>query len=398
MNGNVINDSLVEIAKSALENKCRSENSIPWGETINEQIEEIEEDQLEEEDLPGVDSIPIPKKVGKYEIRGTIGEGSFSVVKLAYNPEEKRFYACKIIQKERLTRGKLESRFEAEIRIHQQLHHPGIVELVDILSDDVFYFVFMEFCPGGELFQYIVDRGLLTDELAKPILKQFMEAIAYIHSIGVAHRDLKPENLLLDQFAIAKLSDFGLSCFLDPQGYSHTPCGSPCYASPECLSGLPYDGKKSDIWSCGVILYAMVTGQLPWTKRNQTQLFEQIRRGEYSIPSFLSPDCSDLIRRMMDIDYRTRFSAQEVLQHPFLQGVQVESISDLAHFISLKKVEEFFVPQQFFSPVNIPRTLTFVNFGFEQIQKMISAKCKKRSNTSSKKPTVQYAKSPKNFK
>ena len=288
---------------------------------------------------------PIPTKIGTYEIRGTVGEGAFSVVKLAYSPKSAQYLACKVIEKARLKHNDLELRFRCEIRVHQQMHHHGIVQLIDVLQDEFFYYVFLEFCPGGELFQHIVDRERLQEEQAKPIMKQILEAVEYIHKMGVSHRDLKPENLLLDQYGHTKISDFGLSRFLDPNGLAVTPCGSPCYASPECISGNPYDGRTSDCWSCGVILYAMVTGQLPWTKRNQNQLFEQIRRGEYVIPGYLSQDCRNLISSLMCVNNKKRLTATQALQHPFLKGVTTPLENMLPNtfaIVSLRKVDAFF--------------------------------------------------------
>lgn len=305
---------------------------------------EAEEEESEEEPISRTLTHPIPNKIADYEIRGTVGEGAFSVVKLAYSPKTKEYYACKVIERIRL-KNNLEHRFECEIRVHQQMHHPGIVNLIDILRDDNFYYVFLEFCPHGELFQYIVDKGRLEENDAKLIIKQILEAMKYIHQMGVSHRDMKPENLLIDQLQHTKISDFGLSRFLDHNGYANTPCGSPCYASPECISGSPYDGRTSDCWSCGVILYAMVTGQLPWTKRNQAQLFDQIRRGEYTIPKFLSQTCRNFISSLMCVDYKRRLTAAQALEHPFLTGVNIPLMSLFSHsmpLISLKKVDNLF--------------------------------------------------------
>ena len=309
----------------------------------SQQIEE--EEDADDEPVSAQMQHPIPRKIGVYEIRGTVGEGAFSVVKLAYSPETKQYYACKVIERIRLKHNDLEHRFECEIRVHQQMHHHGIVNLIDVLEDEYFYYVFLEFCPGGELFQHIVDSGRLQEEQAKPIIKQILEAVMYIHQMGVSHRDMKPENLLLDQVGHTKISDFGLSRFLDSKGLADTPCGSPCYASPECISGNPYDGRTSDCWSVGVIMYAMVTGQLPWTKRNQTQLFEQIRRGEYVIPNFLSQTCKNFISSLMCVDFKKRLTAAQALQHPFLTGVSVPLSSMLnvsTAIVSLKKVDAFF--------------------------------------------------------
>jgi len=292
-----------------------------------------------------VQTILAPSKIGPYKFKKTIGEGAFSVVKLSYHEELQTYFACKVVPRSSLLSLDLATRFEIEIRINQQLHHPGIVQVIDLLKDDMNYYVFMELCPNGELFKYIIERKKLREQEASLIMTQILMALEYVHSQKVAHRDLKPENLLFDPIGHLKIGDFGLSRYLGPNGLVTTPCGSPCYASPECLSGLPYDGCKSDMWSVGVILYAMVTGQLPWTKRNQNQLFDQIRRAEFTIPSFLSEYCIDLILSLMCIDTDKRFSATKALKHPWIAGNNHNYISNwisIMPIVSLKKVDTFF--------------------------------------------------------
>ena len=142
--------------------------------------QEFDEDSAEE-DLPTVSETlqnPIPKTIGPYEIRGTVGEGAFSLVKLAFHQPTRQYYACKVIERVRLKKNNLEARFTCEIRVHQQMHHHGIVDLVDILEDQHFFYVFLEFCPGGELFQHIVDNGRLTEDRAKPIMVQVAGELA----------------------------------------------------------------------------------------------------------------------------------------------------------------------------------------------------------------------------
>ncbi|EAY13026.1 CAMK family protein kinase [Trichomonas vaginalis G3] len=298
----------------------------------------------------------IPHKIGPYILRGVIGEGAFSHVVLAFHETQKTYYACKIVPKARLSSSSLEERFEEEIRINQQLHHPGVVGLIDIIKDETNYYVVMEFCPNGELFQFIVDRGRLSEAEAKPKIKMILDTVRYLHSLGISHRDLKPENILLDQYGNPKVSDFGLSRFVGPDNLVSTPCGSPCYASPECISGQNYNGLTSDVWSCGVVLFAMVTGQLPWTKRNQSQLFEQIRNGDYTIPNFLSVQCASLISGLMTVDSEERLTVEQALHHQWLiQTPNLESASFVAPCISMKRIDDFF--DKSVSSLRLPATM-----------------------------------------
>ena len=210
----------------------------------------------------------------------------------------------------------------------------------------------MEFCPNGELFSLIVERNHLPEDEAKGFFVQILEALQYIHNNNIAHRDLKPENILLDQTGHIKISDFGLSCAIGPDGLADTPCGSPCYASPEVLSGLPYDPKPSDVWSAGVILFAMLTGQLPWTKRNQSQLFDQIRKGDYTIPDFLSEDCQNFIAGLLCVDVQQRLTIEEALQHPWLaQQPPTNEVIEIQMPVSLRHVDQFFYDDEDESPI-----------------------------------------------
>ncbi|OHT14036.1 CAMK family protein kinase [Tritrichomonas foetus] len=294
-------------------------------------------------------SILVPSFIGKYSFRGTIGSGAFSVVKLAFNNETSEFLACKIVPRSRICDGNLESRFESEIRINQQMHHPGIVQIVDLLRDNMNYYIFLELCPNGELFHYIVNKKSLDEKEAATFVSQILEAINYVHQQGVAHRDLKPENILLDSSWQIKISDFGLSKFVGNSGIVSTPCGSPCYISPECLTGKDYDGRASDNWSIGVIVFVMVTGQIPWTKRNHTQLFEQIKSGEYTIPSHLSDECRNFIRGLMEVDASKRTTISEALKHPWItknadkntKGKEDQNRLSMK-IISLKTIDKFF--------------------------------------------------------
>lgn len=287
----------------------------------------------------------IPTRIGPYRLLETIGEGAFSVVKLAYDEKLGKKYACKIIRRTRLTTKSLLRRFEMEIRISQTLHHPNVVELIDILKDHDYFYILFELAAQGELFQYIVDRCRLSEGLSKKLLLQILDGLEYVHSLDICHRDLKPENILLDGKDNIKLSDFGLSKVLPVDHLTSTPCGSPCYASPECISGKAYDAIVSDIWSLGVILYAMVTGKLPWTQKNQKLLFNQIKNGDYTVPQNLSPEVRDLIKRMMCTDSKKRITIQEIREHAWLQNtpiVHLENNRMNYHVISLKKVDEFF--------------------------------------------------------
>ena len=326
------------------------------------------------------DNLNLPNQIGKYQYKGAINSGAFSAVKLVQNVETKEFFACKIIPRKRILSTNLQERFEIEIRIDQQLHHPGIVQIVDLLKDENNFYVIMEFCPNGDFFEFIIDNQKLPEKIAAYYIRQVLETLKYVHSFGIAHRDLKPENLLLDHENNLKISDFGLSRYVNKQGLVDTPCGSPCYASPECLSGQAYDGCKSDIWSCGVILFAALTGKLPWTKRNQQQLFEQIKKGDYKIPDFLSPEAQSFLSGLLTVDCNKRMTIEQALKHPWMKGIKAPknySYLQPPHFVSLKQVDKFFDNEVDTDIPKIPEPKSSRQQSYSETVRSISVKTRK---------------------
>ncbi|XP_075344820.1 maternal embryonic leucine zipper kinase isoform X6 [Mycteria americana] len=194
------------------------------------------------------------------------------------------------------------------------------------------------YCPGGELFDYIIAKDRLSEEEARVFFRQIVSAIAYVHSQGYAHRDLKPENLLIDEEHHLKLIDFGLCA--KPKGgldyHLNTCCGSPAYAAPELIQGKAYIGSEADIWSMGVLLYALLCGFLPFDDDNVVAVYRKIMRGKYSIPKWLSPSSALLLNQMLQVDPKKRITVKHLLTHPWLvQGysdaVQWQSKYPLGH-------------------------------------------------------------------
>jgi serine/threonine protein kinase len=264
-------------------------------------------------------------------------------VKLAYRPDLKRHYACKIIPKERMSKSGNRHLFEREIRILQQLRHPRIASLYDLFQDSVNFYVVMEYCSNGELFSRITGSERLDERTAQIFFRDLLDAVAYLHGRDIAHRDIKPENILLDADSSIKLSDFGLAKYIGDGGMTATTCGSPSYAAPEVFQGRPYDAKKSDLWSCGVVLFAMVTGKLPWTERNQVQLVQQIKRGFYCVPPSVSAPCADLIRSLMTVSVESRLGIADALSHPWLERARERTMAQgEVPIVSLQKVDSIF--------------------------------------------------------
>jgi serine/threonine protein kinase len=262
--------------------------------------------------------VSVPQSIGVYTFKGIIGQGAFSVILLAHDNSKHLDCACKVVRRSRLNTPSLQHQFEAEVRIFEQMSHDRIVRLFDLMKDHQNYYIFMEYCTNGELFKLIVDHGHLNESQSRFIIREILDALAYCHSRGVAHRDLKPENILVSATGHIKLSDFGMSKYVGTSGLCNTSCGTPAYASPECLTGGPCNAMASDVWSVGVILFALVTGMLPWTQTVRGKLFDQIKAGQYRIPPDVSPACADLIRRLMTVDPAARITIQEAHQHPWM--------------------------------------------------------------------------------
>ena len=258
-------------------------------------------------------------KIGQYLIQKTIGQGTFGKVKLGIYIPTKEKVAIKILEKEKMTEKDDEIRVKREFDMLKEFNHPNVIMVTEIFeSVDSFYSV-MEFCEGGELFNYIVEKKRIPEDEASFFYYQIISGLEYIHSLGIVHRDLKPENLLLTHDHLIKIIDFGLSNYYKENNSELliTPCGSPCYASPEMVAGKKYDGIKIDIWSTGIILYAMLCGYLPFEDKDNDKLFNKIMECKVIFPHYISNNARDLIKKILVIDPNERISINDIKNHPF---------------------------------------------------------------------------------
>ena len=287
--------------------------------------------------------------ISHYKTIDIIGAGSFSSVYKVENLLDHQIFAMKVFPKSNLMDRGDQERFQREVNAMAFIKHENLVKLYDFFSDDQNFYMIMDYCAGGELFDYIVDHSKLSEPEAAYVFRQIVEAIALCHSYGVAHRDLKPENVLITKFPHIKISDFGLCGFIDGHTLMKTFCGSPCYCSPECLSRVEYDGTKADVWSMGVILYSMVTGEHPWNIANTNLMVKQILNCQYDLPDWLSDDCQELIHGMLRLNASKRYTLKQISEHPWLKkAFQVETSSKLnptlripsPQRLSLKEISE----------------------------------------------------------
>ena len=197
--------------------------------------------------------------IGPYILDRTLGEGTTSKVKLAFHKETKQKVAIKIISKTLfLQNEELQVKVRREIALMKLVQHPNIMKLIDVLESQRHLYIILEYEEKGELFDYLVANKHFSEEMAMEIFRQIVMGVQYLHSLGICHRDLKPENILLDNSYRVKLADFGFATWVRENMQTDTSCGSPHYAAPEIVRGQPYDGKIADIWSLGVILFALL--------------------------------------------------------------------------------------------------------------------------------------------
>ncbi|XP_023533187.1 CBL-interacting serine/threonine-protein kinase 3 isoform X1 [Cucurbita pepo subsp. pepo] len=366
----------------------------------------------------GVNQPKVKRLVGKYEIGRTIGEGTFAKVKIAKNSENGEHVAIKILDKEKVLKHKMAEQIKREIATMKLIKHPHVVQLFEVMGSKTKIFIVLEFVTGGELFDKIVNHGRMTESEARRYFQQLINAVDYCHSRGVYHRDLKPENLLLDAKGNLKVSDFGLSALsqqVKDDGLLHTTCGTPNYVAPEVLNDRGYDGATADLWSCGVILFVLLAGYLPFDDSNIINLYKkvsiflprfflflfrhsilllfaffsihfdslQISAAEFTCPPWLSLDAMKLIARILDPNPMTRITVPEILEDewfkkdykpPVFEEPKIANLDDVEavfkdseeHHVTEKK-EEQPVAMNAFELISMSKGLNLENlFGTEQ--------------------------------
>ena len=255
------------------------------------------------------------KIIGHYLIEKSIGEGTFGKVKLGTHTLTGEKVGIKILEKDRITDVSDVERVAREIHILKLIRHPNIIQLYEIIETPKQLYLIMEYASGGELFDYIVAKGRLKEKEACKFYQQIMAGVDYIHQLNIVHRDLKPENLLLDHENNIKIIDFGLSNTFQEKETLKTACGSPCYAAPEMIAGKKYIGTQVDTWSCGIILFALICGFLPFEDPDTTELYKKILIGKFNIPSFVSQEAKDLIKQILVGDPQKRYTPKDIRSH-----------------------------------------------------------------------------------
>jgi len=261
---------------------------------------------------------------GPYRLLETLGKGGLATVKVGLEFESGTRVAVKIVDKEKLSNPREQVSMAREITIMKLLKHKNILRLYDIYENPEKLFLILDLYEGGDLYGHLTTNGALRPEDALPLFKQIIKGVEYCHSHLIVHRDLKPENLLLsaDKKNLV-ISDFGLSTGMQgSRNLLKTRCGTVHYISPEVAKGDPYVGMASDIWSIGIIVYAMVTATLPFDGPSSVAVLKKIVRGEFHMPPTLPPELQDLIRKMLNVDPKERITIPHIKLHPWYSGLK----------------------------------------------------------------------------
>ncbi|CAL8325603.1 unnamed protein product [Merluccius merluccius] len=263
----------------------------------------------------------------RYEVMETLGKGTYGKVKKAVERTTQNVVAIKSIRKERITEDLDRVHIQREIEITASLRHSNIIRFFEVFESRDKIVIVMEYASRGELYDYVQEQRTLSEAQARDVFRQITSAVHYCHKNGVVHRDLKLENILLDQDLNVKLADFGLSNRYQKNSHLRTFCGSPLYASPEIVKGLPYLGPEVDCWALGVLLYALVYGSMPFDAASHATLTEQITQGRYHKPNPPSDACA-LIDWLLAVRVDERATVEDVANHWWVNWGYDDSVCD----------------------------------------------------------------------
>ncbi|KAJ9123993.1 hypothetical protein QFC22_000785 [Naganishia vaughanmartiniae] len=331
--GNLDTPSPPRRAEHLMNRRTRFEREMDslCAEAENEKRERSQSRSKKASALEGVDNDD--KYVGPWVLGRVVGKGASGRVRLARSRWSRVYAAIKIVPSANISDRqddtvvlKERQNLEREVSIMKLLDHPNLMKLYDIYELQGHFYIALEYVSQGELFDYINAKGTLGTNEASFFYQQLMNGLHYLHSFGICHRDLKPENLLLDDYLTLKIADFGMASFQSEEEWLRTSCGSPHYASPEIISGAYYHGSVVDVWSSGVILYALLCGRLPFDDPHVPTVMKLASRAEYYIPPEMPQDAANLIERIFVVNQKMRIRSTKVSQivsHPFLRRVWV---------------------------------------------------------------------------
>jgi serine/threonine-protein kinase Chk2 len=273
-----------------------------------------------------------------YDIREVLGTGNFATVKLAIHKATGEKYAIKIIDKKKFllsSSSRRKNTLMDEVNILKRVSHPNIISIKDVYESSQKLYLVLELVTGGELFDRILTAGRFDEDKAREFFIQMLQAVDYLHEQNIVHRDLKPENILLKSKTedIIKISDFGLSrVFNENASMMKTMCGTPQYVAPEVLTDAQSEGygPACDLWSLGVILYILLSGKFPFKNDSTGAVYEQIKTANFVFDNDwdnISEEAKDLIRHLLTVDPKKRWTAKEALNSPWIRKEKLHNSS-----------------------------------------------------------------------
>lgn len=280
--------------------------------------------------------------VGSYQLERTVGQGTFSKVKVGVHLPTKSPVAIKILPKNTLEDSFAQERLRREIKAFSHCDHPFIAKFYDLIEDDDNLYMIQEYADGGNMLDSVNNRGSLTEAQVRRYFMQILSSLEYLHThLHVMHRDLKAENVLLDQNDNVRLIDFGLCSILqDEAQIMKTACGSPAYAPPEMIQGRSYN-HKVDTWSAGILLFAIADCQLPFDEPNVQRLLQKIVYTEPVYPAHFSEQLVDLLRQMLKKDPTQRLSITDIRAHPWVSDyILDEKIDEVMNMIDENEIKQ----------------------------------------------------------
>jgi len=265
-------------------------------------------------------TIKLPKIIGNYEIMDNIGSGSVGIVYSVLNVRTNETLACKVVSRDKLKdRDTLES-FEQELRIHQSLKHPNIVNIFDVVYLEDHIMIIMELGTQGDLLTYLSSGRCVSTSIFRRVLKDVLKGVSYLHSRNIAHGDIKPENILLGDDYQAKIIDFGSCEIVKGVPSKHSTL---TYSAPEILQGNCKDRRKADVWAIGILICVVLSGFFPWASDKDSDLIEEIKAGKLALPSSIPQGAINMIELCTRIDPEERPTINELLKNPWLNGSPV---------------------------------------------------------------------------
>ena len=261
------------------------------------------------------------KQIGNYKLGSELGSGAFGKVVLGKSILTNQTVAIKILDKFILSQTPEDYELvHQELSILKIVKHKYIAQLYEILETSQFIFIVIEYCEGKDLMDYILTKSKLSEKESLKFFQQLINTLLYLHSQNIAHRDIKIDNMLLDKEKNLKLVDFGLSTKYSDDELLNQPCGTVVYAAPEVLDGKEYHGMLADVWSSGIVLFGMISGFLPFCDNDDEINKKNVLKGKIDIPSFFPPLVKDLLKHMLDINPMTRYTLQEIREHPWFNN------------------------------------------------------------------------------